>query len=404
MAMNSYIFLKKDEHKSKKNIEKDVLYVQLGESFLELFNKNFELKHNYNTTTMLNSVKKGKFLLEINNDFKKINYSYYSSNENYYLDISFDSKSKKERIIVFNEINSKILGKNSFFIEKYIPINSYDYVSAEYGKELFNLLNEFERSLRVLLLNIYTNNFSVENFFVSIPENIVDTINFNTRYSSKNNQKIRYYDKVEQAFYLLTLNQVENILFTEYQTSEEKALIDDILIKEADLTKLSDSKLRELINISRPKCSWDRFFYDKITCESFEDKLSEIRKIRNSVAHCKLITTENYNMCKKNLNYLTPIIKEAIENTHKKDFFASFLETYNKNFNSLLTSIVGTIYPTISLAAQNMINSLSNQNLNPIYDSCKLLAQSLADINYDTINDNSKILYDSIESINNKED
>ena len=129
---------------------------------------------------------------------------------------------------------------------------------------------------------------------------------------------------------------IEAMLFTPVWTKLEEERKQKFLKENADLLKLSDQELRDVISGIQPLSDWDRFFSKKITLKNTDAVLDNLRSLRNAVAHVKFFYRSDYNTCKSLVESLNTAIIEAIRITEDEEFV-------EKNRENLRNSVAGVL-------------------------------------------------------------
>lgn len=373
---NSYIFLRRktDDKSEKTKIKDNVIEIDRIVSFKELLEASFtQITFNPEDNTF-DAINNGTIKVEFKDKEYEILFQYHNVWDNYYLDIMYNTRSKYEAIEIQDNIKNILIGKGNSFEEIYVSIVSYDCVSEYYCNKLFPYLNEFERKLRKMLLLIYTLNFNLDYYIATTSIELQEKIKENSRkIKEKNTPKSDCY--IKYGFYSLDYSDIDKLLFTKYTSDIERNKLEEFLRENNDLSKLSDSDIRNAFKLLEIKSDWDRFFGDKKIDKNFQGILNEIRIFRNNIAHCKFVSEDQYNNC---LNLLKKSIKsldKAIQIVEEKEFFEKNVELIQKSFDGL----------------EKLMNKMKSI-YNPILESLDLIAQPLKSIN--------DRLFETIKSIN----
>ncbi len=336
---NSYIFLAREKKNIKtKEEEKNTIHLSIPHSFKKLLTESFNDIEFHNEVETLDIINAGFFILDYNNIKIKVLFKYYNVGSNYYLNVVVNEKTKKRNVEILEIVNSVLIGENNNFDSNFISIVSYDEISEYYCNKLFPYLNEFERKLRKTLFNIYTLNFNANYYSATTSKNFQDTIKQKSRLSKiENIPKNDCYVKL--SFYSLDYKDIDTLLFTKSITNEEQEEIEKQLQSNKDLSKLDDNEIRNIIKLGKPKTDWERFFEDKNIDKDFQKILDDIRLFRNSIAHCKFISKEQYNNCLKILKKNIKSLNIAIQTTEEKDFINKNIELQDKSFKKLANTM-----------------------------------------------------------------
>ena len=228
---------------------------------------------------------------------------------NTFMDVSINGDEKRS-ILVLQQFDSKMNeyveisaynGSYRCIKEEYNIIKTYDDVSSYYGRLLYPKLNEFDRKLRLLLYNTYYlaygNDFAKKFGFFSA--------NGRLKEKSKKNKDDR--TCTDNIFYEYDYTQLIDILFGEKGSCYQ--------------------------NLS--KSDWEIFFADKIPDLDFESDIEELKEYRNNIAHCKLITKQDYDCTTKIFDKYLNAFDRAIELTYSKDFMTNFFKSLNDSLNRI---------------------------------------------------------------------
>ena len=380
MYTNSYIFLKKDDIIKNNNKKNSELSITINGSFDLMLKKYFSDVKLNSKATLRGFLITGEFSLEINEKIYQISFKSYKPKKDLYVDVISNIKSKKENLIIFKYINEIFTSKDNDFNKYYVAIISSDFVSEQLGEKSFKYLNIFERKFRKLMLNVYTLKYSKNYWEINKPQHIVDGIKKNANISKKDNvDKTTNY--IQQAFFLLDYNSIQEMIFTKYLTNVEKEELNNILKKENDLSKLSDKEIRRIIELSSEKNDWERIFSTKINCTDFENQLDKIRIFRNDVAHCKIINPTEYNHVIKIIKDLIQSTDIALNMTTKKDFYDVLINTTTERFDSLMSAV------------NEAIRGIDFINFN---NSMKSVAEAINGINFSNLNNSMKSAIEGI--------
>lgn len=222
--------------------------------------------------------------------------------------------------------------------DKYIVITSYDFVSEYYCNKMYPKLNELERNLRKLIFNTYTLNFGLRYYEPTIDKSIKDKSKAIIKASGgKQKKELRF---IQEFPYSLEYNQLQELLFTKNWTEQETKNKRIFLENNSDLSKLSDTELRDAYKNLEPKSEWDRLFANKVSKDiDFNKLLDDIRCDRNQVAHCKFFSKDDYNNCVKNVKKLNSEILKAIQITETHDFSVKNREQLALGFRRIRNSM-----------------------------------------------------------------
>ena len=380
---NSYIFLRREnEPEIKKKPDGNTYEIRLESSFVSIFEKSFD-DVVYNEKKDINfNMNSGLFKIIYQNRKRVVYFKYYDVGKNYYLDIIINSKSEYDAINILDLVNTIIMGDKNNFEKYYLSIISYDYISEYYCNKLYPYLNKFDRKMRKLLFNIYTLNFDHNYYTATTTEEFRSSIK--ERIGSMKIKNIPKEDcRIKYAFYSLEYNNIIDLLFTKTVTENEKKKVQDFIDDNNDLSKFSDTDIREMFETYQGKTDWERFFGDKEIEEDFKTTLNEIREYRNSIAHCKFMSKNQYSLCLDLIRKTTKSIDKALRITEKRDFIVRSMEIHEEELQSTtrmiheaLEKINKTLVENISI----MMKSVNDRLTQNIGDIIKVIPNMLPDI------------------------
>ena len=323
--------------------------MHLNKSVVELFKENCS---NVTINTENRFVSTGTFEVNFKNKVNLVQFTVCDVWGNYYVDIVANEIRALSNIKLLEVVDSIINKKSNAFDKVYTVIVSYDSVSQYYCDKLFPCLNEFERKLRKLMLNVYTINYNEQYFMATTDKATQSAIKGNVngeKLIDKSNvaKEERY---LKYGFYSLDYNDISNMLFTPTNLECDISFVENELSNIKDLSVLGDKEIRSLIDKYKPKSDWERIFGDKKIDESFQEMFDKIRMFRNNIAHCKFINSRQYVDCKKLLNKITLSLDEAIRISETKDFI-------NKN-QELMLKAIRNIQEGIGVFVKRLLNNI----------------------------------------------
>ena len=279
--------------------------------------------------------------------------------ENVYLCIEVEGTTKHQTVKCLEYVQKKLF--NSGMDEDYIAIISFDSISEYYCNKLYPKLNSLERKLRRLLFNTYIVNFDQKYYKATISEEL--QIKANKVIQAKGSAEKKKERRMQEFFYSFEFFDVQQLLFSPTWNDYDEKQRQEFLNSHDDLSKLTDEELREQFTEFSPKSDWERFFNGKTndTTEEIIATLEEIRKFRNKVAHCKFLSFEEYNACKKAILNMSRAIDHALIITEEKDFYDKNIETLSKSFERMREEMSETlieITKTVREISRNMVQSL----------------------------------------------
>lgn len=359
---NSYIFIEREKKKPQVVAHKDknVISINFTPSLAKIMEDAFS-----NVTI----IKKDKFIhigtfeINVNGKIKIVNFKAYNVSSNYYVDITTNEKYNTSNIKLLEEVDKIFMNKENIFDKHYISVKSYDVVSQYYCNKLFPYLNEFERKLRKLMFNVYIVNFndkyysktSTIEFQNALKGNVKKQDFIDVSNISKEDKFLKY------GFYSLDYNEISTLLFTPTNFEEDEIFVKEKLEKVDNLSALSDEEIRMLIDKSKSKTDWERFFGNKKIDKNFHQTFESIRVFRNNVAHCKFIDKDRYNECLSILKKVNKSLDSALEITVSDDFIAKNYELSMQSMATISESLGKFARELSSMMAP--FNELINQQL-----------------------------------------
>lgn len=266
-----------------------------------------------------------------------VSFSLYTISSITYLDVSVKGKRKEQIIRQLEKMQEQLL--NSGIRDRYIDIISYDSISEYYCNKLAPLLNETERNIRALLINMFTLHFQSDYYklvvdkcnkqkiFMNVDQSFLKgemKQNIREKYHTSNNKEVEAVARMQHVFESMKYSEIQTLLFSKTWTDQDEKQKDEFLQRYEDLTKLTDDELRRAIESFSPKSHWDRFFREKMNDPQIEDIVEQIRICRNTIAHFKPLSRESYNEYQKIVVRFNNDLLHAIELTKKEDFSKKF--------------------------------------------------------------------------------
>lgn len=371
---NNYIFLpnfkKEKKTQPSKNSTKNTIQINIQKNIYEYILDIFGIplkKEILETRFQINCTYK----LVINNASYNVNFIINNVAQYVYLDIGVNGKTKTQVIHALEHIQEKM---NSSKIEdNYIMIVSYDSISEYYCNKAYPKLNELERNLRKLLFSTYTVNFGVDYYKTTINTEIQNKAKKIIK--SKGNKEAKEIKNLKKFFYSTEFSNIQKILFTKEYTKLEEDKKNEFLLKNENLTLLSNEELKNAFHEFSPKSDWDRLFAYKVNISNIEELLEEIRKSRNNIAHCKEFYKNEYLSFNKNANSLNSAIKKAIKITEEDDFDEKNMETLRNTLINM-SSIIHQLQESIQEPLKTMKFDI-NSSISSFYETSKFLKSEL---------------------------
>lgn len=351
---NSYIFIpnpykKKETPKGKKD---GVIYV--GHSFISYLKSAFPAavkapeRRNFFKSEYI-------YTVEFDGNSIEAKFLIHEVVEKYYLDVVVTGRSKAQIIKGLEYIQAAI--EKSDILKDYIEIISYDAISEYYCNKIYPKLNELERNLRKLLFNIYVMNFGQDYYQMTISGDLQKKIK--SVIQAKGNEERKETERLQKFFYSMEFADIQKMLYVPHWTEVDERSKDDFLKSHEDLSKLTDYELRKAFSEIAPRSDWERFFSDKMDDDDIQSLIDEIRRSRNSIAHCKFFYQTEYAICNKAMSKFNKAVKSAIAITEDKDFseknseiIKNALASAAKRFEEFKKSMAEALRPMIQFSQQ----------------------------------------------------
>lgn len=284
----------------------------------------------------------GKWV-EFSIEYKKQTYNafyktYYGNTKNrknvgFYLEIKIDyQKDKRKHADAFSyEIQQLKKSKKDDF---YLVVMD-DELSRYFAEISYKYLAIYERKLRQLLL-VITVPIDGKNWSENLKDN-----NSDLNSTEKN--------KIERGLEELDLSDFETLLFNPVVNFDKHNYDNKFNIKNLD--KLSKDDIIEIIKENKPESFWDRYIQKYIQInDDVPDKMKNIRKQRNKIAHNKYFSSEDQKEFVKDVKYISGKIDAAIAEilSHKEKFnidlgvfkqYVEMTERITKQYSEMLSKL-----------------------------------------------------------------
>lgn len=212
-------------------------------------------------------------------------------------DLTFTSTTENDnKIALFKDLLKEIRGicnrfngnKNSCIIEMYNSLGAF------YCEKAYRIIYELENLMRKLIYKFMIVNVGINWAKTDVPKEVDDSIKKENKQSE------------ESYLHKLDFIQLSNLLFKKYSNND----IDDFYKSIKD-KKDSDNIVVSDIRQYQKKSNWQKYFAKKVECEAeqLEKKWNDIYEIRCKVAHCRVLTEQEFN----NLTQMNDSVKSTIE-------------------------------------------------------------------------------------------
>lgn len=300
--------------------------------------------------------------------------------------------------------------KRSGLLKHFHLLKVYDGLSEYYCNKLYPKYASYERNLRYMILLMVTKSYGEQ----WIKNTIVDD-EIKSSISSKARSDFSKISMDEVLEYF-DLSELENYLFV-----PQKIDIDNYLHNEftdEKMEALDKEKICFLIKRVRdPKSLWERVFTEIGDISEWKASMHNIHDVRNSVAHHKKITTQQYNETVSKLKNINAKLDKAIESAisqeielpKKIDILGNFATLAGRLLSeSIDTELIGNLLISFSKRIGELVKPIENNFQESLVSAIKenALRYSAIDVTsgYKEALDklaNSLTWYDSVEYINN---
>lgn len=251
---------------------------------------------------------------------------------------------------ILNEVHS-ILTKGPHRKDFNIVL-SFDGASEHYCEKIFPKFNTFERKMRNLIFNILIQAFGAK----WVEKAISDEIKQELLKKGVDKNKL-----IEDALHELTNFQLEKLLFTPYREADLFKLIDEELNTE-NISGMEKTEIIKALSKGRPASLWERYFASLINIVNLEEKLSTLRKYRNSVAHHKYFSISDFEKCKTILNALIKDLDSTIEITENREFENIDMSSIISAFSNMMRELQ-SISNSVGISVSGMMDAFSKIQL-----------------------------------------
>lgn len=241
---------------------------------------------------------------------------------------------------------------NNIIDSKYIVIISYDAISEFYCNLAFPSLNEVERKLRNLILNIYVERLGAEYYKEVISSEFV---NKNIKRMKVDNEPLEEKEKriIQEFFYNIELGETINALFTQRWTT-----LDEEEYKKGNIP-------------NQKRSDWERYFSNFSIGDQVNSLIVSFKLYRNEIAHCKFHRKKDYDEYINIANELNNVLDKAIEESESKDFVSRNVENIQQSLMKIKEEFDRII--------KSITSKIKNQKYDGITDSISDAATEIRD-------------------------
>lgn len=300
----SYIFLEKEKHDSK----------SLQEILLDVINDSIEFR--YERIFSVEGIDVSYRIIQKQNS------------KRCFLELSAKERVNKS-ILALQKIDTAFFKSNQ---QKYYHcIRDYDGISESFCKRLYPKYAEFERNLRSLVLFILTEAYGSDWMIETISEEQLHALQKNAHGKVSLNEVLENMDLAMLESYLFDKRQVDYL-----------NIISEMLSTKC-LEGLEKDEICAIIEDMRPTSLWERHFKKFGTQEFWMEKILEVHKTRNKVAHQKNISTEEFTTIKKKLNLVNRDLIKASEGIREENFTEYSSVDILRSFAEMATKLTKSI-------------------------------------------------------------
>lgn len=338
----------------------------------------------------------------------KIRYSFSNNKDD---NRCFFTLSSDERIYSNAKCLEHILEdiKRSGLLPYFHFLKVYDGLSEYYCKKLYPHYAVYERKVRYMILLMVTRSYGDKWVDNTIDDDTKTSISEKARSGFSNinmDEVLEYFDLAELENYLFLPPKVDANNYLHNELTDEK------------MESLDKDKICSLIRrIRDPKSLWERVFAEIGDVGEWKASMHDIHDVRNSVAHQKKITTQQYNETISRLKNINTKLDKAIESAisremelpKKIDILGNFATMTGKLLSkSINVDLIGSVLLSFSKRISELVKPIENNFQESLVNAIKdsVLKYSAIDVNAGYKEAMEKLAtsftwYDSAEEINN---
>ena len=284
------------------------------------------------------------------------------ANRSNFISFSCDESPSKSAFILDALRNIILKGNHR---NDYDIIIANDEASNYYCNNLIKYYSSFERNLRQIVFYILVEAFGSKWYKEISPE-----------LEKELKKRVKKEKFIEEALYGFTNYQLEEFLFEPRRRVSSEETI-DIIIKDKNYIDLSKEEIITHLNNSKLESLWNRIFKGKIHIEDIENRLAEIRKYRNIVAHNKLIEYDEFENSRRVIKKFNKEVEKSIIDFEMKEItlvdFKGIVEAFGvlvKSMNGVQDYVkpMARILGEFALQIKGIIPEVSNEFRSGLYD------------------------------------
>ncbi len=263
-----------------------------------------------------------------------------------YLTFFIEDVDNKQSVGLIDQADLRFIDNINKGESKFHVTRLYDERSIFYCIKAYPYFCRLESKLRCLILKLLTKTFGYLWAEETIPKEIKDTLIQKIRSSSV--EKL-----ASDAIYEMDYSVLKSFLFTPYRTVSSESIV-DVLLSDGSYQSRSKDEIFDILKSGALSSNWDRFFGD-VHIENLDEKITDISKQRNKIAHSKFY-------CGTECNIDTDIIKDIINQVDTAIQAIDVKEIKAEDAAATLGSFLSLNYPGLKTISETFIEVLM-QNL-----------------------------------------
>ena len=246
--------------------------------------------------------------------------------------IKSEAEEKAKNAELLDIVNTKI-STCAEFRKKYNVVITYNEMSGYYAEKIYPYFFTFESKLRCLVYKILIKMFGCKWVDETMHKEIISGMQqkLAAEEGSCNSAKL-----IEKALDEMTYHDLEEFLFSEKRKIDPEDFL-HTLESETDLQGMTKEEIITLVTSNGHKSNWEKYFQDKVPITDLQEKLNELRKERNKVAHCKKFIKEDYDKTKA-------LLEDMIKNLDLALTANAIIEPDSSTFKDLMFGFLGILF------------------------------------------------------------
>lgn len=198
--------------------------------------------------------------------------------------LAIETSDENKRVL--EELDSVLRRMNDECGHLFIINTIWNDVATDYLRLLYPQIVEIEHLLRKIIYRLMIKSVGSAWIERGIPKEVKDKIEETAKRSQV---ELFNEDQLEYADFI----QLGNFLFTPYSMNSDLQHLTGELIKAKEETESAD-RIDKIISQYESKSNWERYFSGKINIENLEKKWQKMYSYRNTVAHSKRMSGQDY--------------------------------------------------------------------------------------------------------------